>query len=135
MNDVTIPHVSMYWENTLCFRDGRYGFRKLQKVEHWITLCEINSIKTDDQDGYIINRDLVHALLHTGTSWYYSQGKLSLSLSLSLFTVYHQRDVCTLIFCALTCVSLPLWTMNAFLLLTSLSALWRSQSSYPYCVK
>ena len=51
----------MYWENivyyVISFREGWYGFGKPQcgDLEHRITLCESNSIKTDNIDGYILN--------------------------------------------------------------------------------
>ena len=56
------------WVTSLCieknivhfvisFRERWYGFRKPQcgDPEHWLTLFEINSIKTDNIDGYIMN--------------------------------------------------------------------------------
>ena len=61
LNDVTIPHALCIEKNILyyviCFREGWYGFRKTKccDPEHRITLCEINSIKTDNIGGYIIN--------------------------------------------------------------------------------
>ena len=61
MNDVTIPHALCIEKNivynVISFRERWYGFRKPQYgyPEHRITLCEINSIKTDNIDGYIIN--------------------------------------------------------------------------------
>ena len=51
----------VYWEKlvyyVISFREGWYGFRKPQcgDPEHRIKLCEINSIKNDNIDGYIIN--------------------------------------------------------------------------------
>ena len=58
---VTIPHALCIEKNivyyVISFREGRYGFRKPKcgDPENRITLCEINSIKTDNIDGYIIN--------------------------------------------------------------------------------
>ena len=57
MNDVTIPHAMtniVYY--VISFREGWNGFRKPQcgDLEHQITLCEMNSIKTNNIDGYMI---------------------------------------------------------------------------------
>ena len=60
MNDVTIPDALCIEKNivyyVISFREGWYGLKKPQSSdpEHWITLCEINSIKTNNIDGYII---------------------------------------------------------------------------------
>ena len=72
MNDVTMPHALciekhiMYY--FISFREGWYGFRKPQcgDPEHRITLCEINSIKNDNIDVDIINKDIVFAALKSG---------------------------------------------------------------------
>ena len=61
MKDVTIPHALCIEKNivyyVISFREGWYGFRKPQcgDPEHRITLCEMNSIKSDNISGYIIN--------------------------------------------------------------------------------
>ena len=61
MNEVTIVYVMHFVLKNIVyyvigFRKGFYGFRKPQcgDLEHWITLCEINSIKSDNIDGYMI---------------------------------------------------------------------------------
>ena len=50
MNDITISHAMCIEKNTVYYvislRERRNGFRK--------PLCEINSIKTDNIDGYIM---------------------------------------------------------------------------------
>ena len=62
MNEVTIPH-ALFIENNIVyyvisFREGWYEFKKSQcgDPEHRIKLCEINSIKTNNIDGYITMR-------------------------------------------------------------------------------
>ena len=64
MNDVTIPHALSIEKKIVYYiiREGWYRFRKLQcgDPEHQITLCEFNSIKTEDNiDGYIINASII----------------------------------------------------------------------------
>ena len=60
MNDAAIPHAMCIEKKIVYYvisiREGRYGFRKQQcgDPEHQITLFEINSINTDNIDGYII---------------------------------------------------------------------------------
>ena len=70
MNDVTISHALCIEKNivyyVISFREGWYGFRKPQcgDPEHRITLCEINSIKSDNIDEYIINVNITLSVSH-----------------------------------------------------------------------
>ena len=64
MTDVTILHVLCIEKKhcVLCHQFQRgVVFRKLQcgDPQHRITLCEIIGIKTDNNDGFIINTDIV----------------------------------------------------------------------------
>ena len=65
MNDVTIPHAFVL-RKTLCTTSsvserGDMDSENHSVVDpvHWITLCENNSIKTENIDGYIIKFSLV----------------------------------------------------------------------------
>ena len=75
MNDVTIPHALCIEKNIVFyiinFREGWYGFRKPQcgDPEHLITLCEINSIKTDNIGGYIPVINLFTHIFYFRTSY------------------------------------------------------------------
>ena len=55
MNDATIPHALWIEKNivyyVIIFREWK---PQCGDPEYWITLFEINSIKTDNIDGYII---------------------------------------------------------------------------------
>ena len=64
MNDVTIPHAFVL-RKTLCTTSsvserGDMDSENHSVVDpvHWITLCENNSIKTENIDGYIIKFSL-----------------------------------------------------------------------------
>ena len=65
MTDVIISYALCIEKNIvyciISFREGWYGFRNPQccNPEHQITLCEINSIKSDNIDGYLINRKYI----------------------------------------------------------------------------
>ena len=103
-DDVTIPHALCIEKNivyyVISFRDGWYGFRKPQcgDPERRIALYEINSIRTDKFDGYIIFFFIIYPpmlplLLLLYYSYYFSIFNIFHSFWLFFFICSIQRSI------------------------------------------